>query len=166
MGDHTIAAPCTKAVLSYIHMEASRIAVEVNEQRARDEEGTYLAKPLRERIDLALDTTFVDVVGWIDGWVGARDSQDSGFNIVIGSFEDMSAGKPDYFERLLAWFGEHSRVPFSTAAVIELIERTPQALNLRKGELEEWRNCFSPEQRRRAWQVIDRPWASDLGWRE
>ena len=155
-----------QAVLSYIHMEVSRIAVEVNEQRARDEEGAYLAKPLCEQIDLALDTTFVEMVGWIDGWVGARDSLDSGFDIFIGSFEDMSAGKPEYFERLLAWFGDHSRVPLSTAAVIELIERTPQALNFRKGEIEEWRTGFSPEQCRRAWRAIDRRWASNFGWRE
>lgn len=111
----------------------------------------YFDRDLAGQLDWQIDRHLPLLVAWTEGWLDVLDADDPPLKMLCTRFEDFRADKDAFFSRILAFYEID---PAHMRAITPLLERT-QALrqgqaHFRAGQTEEWRDIFTPEQRRRA----------------
>jgi len=117
-----------------------------------------LARDLAAVIDWSIDYYLPLAVDFIAGWAEVADRPNGGLQVLFLDFETFRIAPRDYIARVLAFHG------IAPDRYREREGEAAQVVHLRKGALEEWREVFSPEQARRAWQRLPEALAARFGW--
>ena len=116
----------------------------------------FFSKPFTTQIDWHIDHYLPIVMGFIEGWAATRDDESAGVAVHFMTFEEFRTDPGAYFESFLDFYGiDHGL--FAPDAEAEVI-------HLRKGALDEWRECFTAAQADRAWSLIPAALADEFGW--
>jgi hypothetical protein len=108
-----------------------------------------VATVLRDRIG--------EVVGWIDGWLRARDR----LTVEFTTFEEFVSDREAFVERCLALYGGERRY-FDAERGLQ--EQPGVDYHRRSGRVDEWREMLTRDQVKRINQAIpDRLW-NEFGW--
>lgn len=111
----------------------------------------------RATVDAAIDELFSLRVGWIEGWVRARDRLDVHFT----TFEEFVREPRAFVDRLVGLYGGDTRW-FDRAAGLQ--QPASADFHRRRGETDEWRRLLDAEQTRRVnAQIPDHLWRL-FGW--
>lgn len=117
-----------------------------------------LARDLNAVIDWSIDKYLPLAVDFIAGWAEVADRGDSKLDVLFLDFETFRSEPKAYIDRVLGFYRiapERYREREGEAA---------EVVHLRKGAIEEWREVFSAEQARRAWEAIPPALAARFGW--
>ena len=117
----------------------------------------FFRRPFATQIDWHIDHYLPIVIRFIEEWVAARDDDSSGVSVRFLTFEEFRTDPSGYFEAFLDFYGIDQGL-FAPDAEAEVV-------HLRKGALDEWRDCFTPEQADRAWGLIPAALADEFCWR-
>jgi hypothetical protein len=118
---------------------------------------TRLSGSLHESVAAIAATWSEDAVGWIDGWVSARDK----LPIEFTTFEEFVRDRDSFVERCLSLYGGDRQYFDRNLA---LREHEGIDYHRRSGRIDEWRELLSAEQVDRINRMIpDRLW-NLFGW--
>jgi hypothetical protein len=117
-----------------------------------------LARDLASIIDWSIDCYLPLAVDFIAGWAEAADRPDRKIEVLFLDFETYRTAPRDYIARVLAFYD------IAPGRYREREGEAAEVVHLRKGALEEWREVFTPEQARRAWQRMPEGLAARFGW--
>ena len=116
----------------------------------------FMGRPLGEQLDWHIDHYLPLAIDWIAGWREAKRAGSGGIAVTIATFEEFKADPDAYFARALDFFAiNHNAFTHDAGA---------EAVHLRKGSVDEWREVLGEEQRGRAWRKIPRELAEAFGW--
>ncbi len=144
-----------QAVLSKVHMMRSDMRRRIRKGNASESDHRLGNADPGVLIDGILEHQLKANVEWIGGWLRAQEHDRAAFDIRVGSFEEMHVDNVAYLEGILSFFGAQGRPDVPIAEVIRIVNETPGGRNFRKGETDEWRRAFTPEQQELAWRLID-----------
>lgn len=115
-----------------------------------------LDSSLERQIDWSIDHYLPLLIDFLRDWRAVAQDPKSAMDALFMSFELFRTEPDAYFERVLAFY-DIPRERFAFDAEAEVV-------HLRKGRIDEWREVFTAEQRRRAWSYIPEDLAAALGW--
>jgi len=95
---------------------------------------------------------------FLQSWLRVAN-KDNHFRIKFTYFEDMKRDQRVFFEDLLNFFNVDPSL-----FAWEKIPAKEETLFFRKGEIDEWRDIFSPEQKKAAWDIMPRETWEYFGW--
>jgi tetratricopeptide (TPR) repeat protein len=115
-----------------------------------------MERPLGEQLDWHIDHYLPLVIDWITAWREVERTKPGGLAVTIATFEAFKADPDAYLARALDFFAiDHNAFSGDAGA---------EAVHLRKGSIDEWREILGEEQRDRAWRKIPREMAEVFGW--
>jgi hypothetical protein len=117
-----------------------------------------LARDLAAVIDWSIDSYLPLAVDFIAGWAEVADRPERKLEVLFLDFETYRTAPRDYIVRVLAFYG------IAPDRYREREGEAAEVVHLRKGALQEWREVFTPEQARRAWQRMPEALAARFGW--
>lgn len=123
-----------QALLSFVH-HIDRYPMDFPQLNNDD----YRRLTLNKKIDVVFDEWYPVTVDWIEGWAKAAGEMD----ILFSTFEEFRTSPQSVVERYLAYYGG-DRSWFDSSTVFSHDEKTDY--HFRRGEIDEWRRVFSPEQ--------------------
>lgn len=149
-----------QATLSWAHFVKDDVAMRLMAPiwRRIVPKAEVLAQDLPSVIDWAIDHYLPLIVNFIQGWIEVDAEKRHGLSVLFMDFETFRQTPEAYLEAVLRFYG----VPqdrFRAQAAAEA-----QVVHLRKGEIDEWRGVFTPEQAERAWRAIPPAMAERFGW--
>ncbi len=130
----------------------------------------FYARPLDQQVDWVLDLYLPACVQWVADWLAAADG-DSGVEVLVTTFDEMTRDERGLVRRVLAFFG-HDPDRFDWPAVDRAVAahsagsdpRAVFGVHFRQGTPDEWRGVFTPAQRDRATAQIPAAWKARFGW--
>jgi hypothetical protein len=115
-----------------------------------------------QRLDWLIDHHLPMFIAWIDGWMRAPQHPWFSTRILFTTFEEMKQEPLAFFRRILSFYDvPPDRVPAEDLAVGAA---QPGQHNFRRGEIDEWRRVFTPEQAERANALVPRAMLERFGW--
>ncbi|MBT3221272.1 MAG: hypothetical protein HN348_19490, partial [Proteobacteria bacterium] len=102
---------------------------------------------LSRRIDWQLEYFLPDVVSWMEAWLAIIDDPTSPFDILLTNYRQLHQAPDQLFRQIYAFYDLKDDPP-------PIVQPTVGQLHYRKGEIDEWKRVFSPEQIARAHQII------------
>jgi hypothetical protein len=141
-----------QATLSWVHHvrklkgEGRRLELSFIDPALPDD---YFQRDLAEQTDYQIDVHLPMLVDWIEGWLDAEADPDFTVQILFTQFRDMRNDPARFFSEIAAFFG----LPQSQLDA-DAEQPKGDADHYRKGEVDEWRRVFSPEQIARANAVM------------
>jgi hypothetical protein len=109
-----------------------------------------------QQLDWAIENYLPGQLKWLQVWATALESPP--LSIYVTTFEEFRNDNNSFYERVLDFFCAPVAKPEA------LMGRTPQAMrNFRKGSTSEWRELFSPAQKRSLEPSLA-PFAERFGW--
>ena len=120
--------------------------------RARHPEG-FASWPLQRQIDHYLATRFEDQARWQSDWLAVTRDGNNGLNIRVSSFETLKLDNRHFLEELLDFYGIDHQV-FDWEVVMR--PQVAGEMNFRKGETDEWKQAFTPQQKHDALSIMRR----------
>jgi len=146
-----------QATLSWVHfVEDFKISEETYKFIFPVLPSGFFQQTLQQRLDWAVEHWLPLLVEWTQGWVDA--AAQGPLKVKITRFEDMIVDENAFFDDLLNFFG----VPqgrFMRPAIAR-----DAATHFRKGEVNEWREVFTPAQAKAAKRHIPPDLAARFGW--
>jgi len=117
-----------------------------------------LATDINAVIDWAIDKYLPLAAAFTAGWAEVADRRDGKLDILFMDFETFRTAPRAYVKEVLDFYG----VP--AERYHEQDGEAAEVVHLRKGAIDEWREVFTPDQARRAWQAIPPGLAERFGW--
>ncbi len=96
-----------------------------------------ISLPFSEQMDLHIEKYHKLQIEWITQWVDARESSESGLQILLTTFENFKEDPNTFFKSLLEFYDVDP-------ALFKSLPKKES--HFRKGEVEEWRRVLTPEQ--------------------
>lgn len=121
----------------------------------------FYTLPFDQRLDWGIDNWLPLLIEWVDGWLRAEaDARTDGGKLRIGftRFEDMAVDQQAFTARVLEFFD----IP--PERFIRPPLKAEEVKHFRRGESDEWRRVFTPDQSARAERVIPRAMAERFSW--
>lgn len=115
--------------------------------------------PLERQFDWMIDNHLPVFAAWIQEWIDAAESGQ--LEVLFTTFEEFVADRTAFFGRIVRFCGlddEQFQDP-------KLSAQSKPEFQFRKGDAEEWRSIFTPEQRRRATELMPPAFMERFGWR-
>ena len=113
-------------------------------------------QPLEQQIDWGIERYLPYLIDFAGGWKTADDAEDSGLQVHFATFEHFRTDPEAYIAGVLDFYGI-DRADFRSDAEAEVV-------HLRKGQIDEWREVFTPAQKAAAWARIPEEMAAQHGW--
>ena len=125
----------------------------------------YEQYPLSKKLDLYLSLIpgenytelvksrhlFEEQVKWIDSWLNAADNKDTPISFVLMDYQDLLDGQDKYIKKMLEKVGVDSTL-FDYSFIAE--KPVEGQSHFRKGCPDEWKEVFTDEQKRIAWEMM------------
>lgn len=119
-----------------------------------------LQQDLAAAIDWSIARYLPLLTEMIEGWIEVERSGAEGIKVLFMDFETFRRSEEGYLERVLDFYGiPRERWQASRSEQAEVV-------HLRKGEIDEWRRVFTPEQQAAAWAAIPAALSDRFGWTE
>lgn len=96
---------------------------------------------------------------WIQGWLDMEDEMQG--QILFTTFDEFITNRKAFFHRILAFYGINPN-EFKDP---DLNPTSRPIFQFRKGELDEWRGLYSPDQKRRAEQIVPKSLLDRFDWK-
>ncbi|HEY9839357.1 MAG TPA: tetratricopeptide repeat protein [Candidatus Obscuribacterales bacterium] len=109
----------------------------------------YAGWSLPVQIDWNLEHYYPVLIRWIADWLDVRDQGLFHGELLLTRYEDFRADAAGFYRQILGFYGIGLAGPDFAG-----ITPAPGYLNFRKGDVEEWRTVFSPEQAERASRLL------------
>lgn len=107
-------------------------------------------------LDWCVDHYLPLAVDFMRGWQRIAADPEKPVDVLFQTFEDFRSDPDAYFARVLAFY-DIDPAAFAADAEAEVV-------HLRKGALDEWREVFTPEQKRRANDAVGADLLEAFGW--
>ena len=107
-------------------------------------------------LDWCIDHYLPRVVDFMTGWTALAEDRDAGLAVDFQTFEAFRADPDAYFGRVLDVYG----LDRNTHAVA----REAEDVHLRKGAVDEWREVFTPAQKKKAAAALGAPLRDRFDW--
>lgn len=114
-------------------------------------------KPLADRVDYALENYYPDTVSWIEKWVGAANDMD----ITFTTFEEFRTDPDALTEKVINAYGGDRRY-FNRESAFSQNRNTDY--HIRRGDIDEWRQVFTPKQIETANDRLPDSFLERFGW--
>jgi hypothetical protein len=98
-----------------------------------------------------------EVLAWIEGWIRARDK----LTLHFTTFEEFVTDKNRFLDKIIAYYGGDSRYFRRDLAVTE---RAGIDYHRRKGQVDEFRACLTPQQLKWVNMAIPNHFWDLFGW--
>jgi hypothetical protein len=119
---------------------------------------SVLAGDFNKVLDWSVDNFLPMLVKFVQGWQKVAEDREIGIDVQFFTFEHFLEAPDTYFKDAFAFLGLDP-AQFNADAEAEIV-------HLRRGEIEEWREIFSIEQKNRAWHALPADLAETHGWRK
>lgn len=113
-------------------------------------------QPLEQQIDWGIERYLPYLVDFAGGWKVAGDDEDTGVQVHFATFEHFRTDPEAYVAQILDFY-DIDKAAFRSDAEAEVV-------HLRKGQIDEWRDVFTPAQKAAAWAQIPEEMAAQHGW--
>jgi len=121
----------------------------------------FYALSFEQRLDWGVDNWLPLLIEWVDGWLRAEtEARTDGGKLRIGftRFEDMAVDQQAFTAHVLDFFD----IP--AERFIRPPLKAEEVKHFRRGESDEWRRVFNPDQSARAERLIPRAMAERFSW--
>ncbi|MBF0354355.1 MAG: GSCFA domain-containing protein [Alphaproteobacteria bacterium] len=120
----------------------------------------FLDSSLEARLEWAIDYYYPDLVDWISAWVEREQELTSDFKITFTTHEEMVADPKKFLHRFVGIFD------LPSGPIDRHFERYPadQQKNFRKGSVNEWKEVFNSDQKRRMRERLPASLRERFGW--
>ncbi len=121
----------------------------------------YFDRNFEQKVQWNLDHHLPNCVRWVRDWVALSESSSRNLNVCFTTFAKMKHDPDAFFAELLGFYGvDPARLSPDDAAPDADIKKD----HFRKGETDEWRRVFTPDQCAQATEAIDADLAERFDW--
>ena len=118
----------------------------------------YFDLPLINQVDYQIENWLPVFINWVEGWLDVSEDPRLQLDILFTHFEDMKNDPQIFFRSILEFYGI-SKCDFKWP-----LKPKAGQLHFRKGCIDEWRLVFTPEQERKASDMISDRLYEKFGW--
>ena len=144
-------------LLSWIHhLSSNTRAAELLPHPVLAPPDEYYAKPLPWKIDWMIDHHLQVFTRWIEDWLDAEPAHAE--TLLFTQYEDFVRDGAGFVNKILDFYG----IPRSR--FLDPALPLAREFNFRKGQVEEWRDVFDEQQRRKASSAVPAGLYERFGW--
>lgn len=150
-----------QATVSWMHHIIKRWVDNPGEELEPDKLMQFCSLSVVEKIDILLNDHYISLIDWLKGWYNVcRANNRFGIKVHFTSFESFKENQKEYFWRILDFY-EIDRTAFNFSV---LKEPEKDVNHFRKGETDEWRRVFTPQQQAKAAELMPDELAELFHW--
>jgi hypothetical protein len=123
----------------------------------------YYQWQLTQQIDWNIDNFLPHAVAWMEEWIKFKDEEDkklNGFKVLLTTYDEFKLNELAFYLDILKFYN----IPSSQFSLV------PQPLDMnmhfRKGDQNEWRQVFTPEQKIRIANIVPSSLLKRFNWHE
>lgn len=111
-----------------------------------------------EKIDWHIKNTLPRYIDWLDKWIEVEKKREFNFEVCYTFFDELKSTPEELFKKIYDFYG------IDTRYLPEIKKPEVGKLHFRKGEKDEWRRVFSPEQIKAATNTIPARFFKRFDW--